>query len=99
MRIIYTILLAAMLAPAYSADNPTQCHELRWKITDRSGQWATIRGHVRPGTKRVDIELHNASKIIGQTIAWPNLAGNWQARIHADYIIKRSHKPRFYCAN
>jgi len=76
-----------------------ECQNLKWKLTEK-GYPATYRGSVKPGSaKLLSIEIRNNKGIIGQTKAFPNPGGNWEATVWGDYKIKRRHKVKIYCQN
>ena len=96
-------LLTCLAVAAFSANalalDVVKCQNLRWKLIEK-GTPATYRGSVKAGSAKVlDIEIRNSKGIIGQTKAFPNAGGNWQARVWGDYRIKRSHRVKIYCKN
>ena len=88
------LILLLSTAPVVSA---ADCEDLRWKLTERDGAYATFRGHVKPGTDMIEMELWKKSRIIGQGTGYPNAGGNWEINIIADANVKKKHRPKFYC--
>lgn len=74
-----------------------ECKDFSWKLVERNGHWATYRGHVKSGTRRVYLELYNNGGMIAQDRAYPNPNGNWEMLVRADYHVKKSHREKFFC--
>ena len=93
------ILLVAFLLFGFSAANAgtVKCENLSWKLVERDGSYGKYRGKVSTEVDAIHIELRNSSRVIGQGSGFPNPGGSWEVAIFADYKIKRSHKPKFYC--
>ncbi len=94
MRVLFLVLITVFSFPAQAE----KCQDLKWKLTERDGRYATYRGKIKPGSADVvHIELRNNRGIIAQDFGYPNPLGSWEINLYADRNVKRGHKESFVC--
>ena len=90
------IIIALILAS--TSLHAAKCEKLYWKQTQRSADYAKYRGKIKPGSADVvHLELYRNSKLVGQSLGYPNPNGTFQIAVFADQYIKRKFRPKFTC--